>query len=233
MIKSLLAYQEKDKQRRILAASVEDGRVKREIDTSSRALDDARRNLLTLENDAKGLVSAFASASKNLKELLDRVEGAKRVAEKAATEDQIQAAIADMSALLEKVKSYESQLDEISKRISQKTAQFEDAKNTVVRAQRTVATLTPEYQKQLGAIAPKLAELDAELNKLAAAVDRELLEKYKQRRRTDKSGKISDIAVAVSGNRCGGCYHEMPTLLVHKIKTNGYIICENCGKIIY
>ena len=233
MIKELLAYQEKDKERLALVLSVENGRVKREMDTANRAIEDAKQNLLALENDARSLTSAFESVGKNLRELFERVEQYNKTASSNKSEDEIQSAASYVSALLQKVTGYENQLDDISKRIAAKAAAFEDAKTAVIRAQKNIAALTPQYQSQLKEIQPKVSVLEAELKKLEAGINKDLLERYKKRRVSDKSGKVIDIAVAVVGERCGGCYHEMPTLLVHKIKTNGYIICENCGKIIY
>jgi len=227
MIKELLAYQEKDKERLTLLLSVENGRVKRELDLATKLMNDAKSNLLSLENDAKVVTASLESSIKNLKETFTRIDQFK--GESAET----QSTIEYLETLLKKVSGYESQLEEISKRIVTKSAAYRDNIAAAGRGQNTVKAYTPEYQKQCDAIAPKLAKTEAELAKLGSAVDKIVLEKYKKRRATDKSGKITDIVVAISANRCGGCFHEMPTLLVHKIKTDGYIICENCGKIIY
>jgi len=233
MIKELLAYQEKDKERLALVLAVEAGRVKREIDIANHAIDVAKQNLLSLENDARALTAAFESVGKNLKELFDRVEQYNKTASQNKTEDEIGSAASYVSALLQKITGYESQLEDISRRIAAKTAAFEDAKTAVIRAQKNIAGLTPQHQAQLKEIQPKVNIIEADLKKMESAINKELLERYKKRRSSEKSGKYVDIVVATSGNRCGGCHHEMPTLLVHKIKTDGYIVCENCGKIIY
>jgi len=235
MIKNLLAYQEKDKERLALVASIENGRIKREIDAANQTIEDGKQALLTLENDAKNLNALFQSATKNLKETFDRIEQynktAKSPAKTSEALDELKSAESYVAALLQKVTGYDGQLEDIAKAIAAKCVAFEDTKSAIVMAQKRMASLAPNYAAAKNEIAPKMAAIDAEMAKIAATMDKELLEKYRHRRRTDKSGK--DIVVAVSGERCGGCYHEMPRLLVHKISTNGYILCENCGKILY
>jgi len=237
MIKNLLAYQEKDKERLAIVASVEGGRVKREIDAANQTIEDAKNALLSLENDAKNLAVLMQSVNKNLTETFGRVE---QYDKSSKTQKQTQEHLDELKsaekygvALSEKVTGYDNQLEDLAKRIHGKVTAFDDMKIAIVNAQKRVAALQPGYQQAQKEIAPKLGALDAELSKIAGTVDRELFEKYKHRRKSDKSGKITDIAIPVSGGRCGGCHHEMPTLLIHKISTDGYIICENCGKILY
>jgi predicted nucleic acid-binding Zn-ribbon protein len=233
VIKNLLMYQEKDKQYLSLLSSVENGKIRNEISSSNRALGESRQNLLALENDAKVLTAAYESSVKNLKEVFERIEQYNKTVIAGGNEDEIASAANYLTALLAKVTGYENQLEDISKRIAAKTAVFEDAKSTVVRAQKTIALLTPQYQAQRKQIEQKLAALNAEREQIGKSVDGELLEKYKHRRRGEKSNSPADIVVAISGNRCGACLFEIPLSLMHKISTDGYVICEECGKILY
>jgi predicted nucleic acid-binding Zn-ribbon protein len=49
----------------------------------------------------------------------------------------------------------------------------------------------------------------------------------------DKNMRPIDIVVPLTHKRCGGCHFELPLSQVHEVTTTGYIICEECGKIIY
>ena len=232
MIKNLVTYQEKDKERIGLLLGVEGGRVKREINAANRIMDEARSGLLSLENDAKELTISYNGAAKTLAEHVERIEKLKKQSPP-KDEDEIQSSVAYMSTLLQKVNMIESQLESIAKNIAIKARNFEDQKNAVMKAQSIIKNLTPQYQKQLDEIKPKLDLVDAELKKIAATIDSGLVEKYKSRRKAEPFGKISDIVVPVASGRCGGCRFEMPLSLVHKISTDGYIVCEECGKLIY
>ena len=155
MIKNLLEYQEKDKERLTLVASIEGGRYKREIDAANRAINEAKSTLLTLENDAKQLAASYQSVERNLKEVFGQIEKYNKAAAGYKKEDEIQGAVKNVSELLAKISNYEGQLDDIAKRITTKTAAFEEAKSAVVRAQKNVVALTPGYDAALKAVAPK------------------------------------------------------------------------------
>jgi predicted nucleic acid-binding Zn-ribbon protein len=232
MIEKLLEYQEKEKQAITLRAQVEGGRVKREIDTSNKVLDDARAQLLVLEEDAKNLTEAYKSAADALEDVLDKSDKLLKQAEP-KNEDEIQSTAALSAALIQKVTQYENQLDSLAKAIANKNRQFEDAKSAVVKAQTTIKALVPQFEAQMTQIRPRLEEIEKELQRIATGIDKALLEKYKNRRRTEPAGRASEIVVSLNSNRCGSCNFEIPLALVHKISTDGYIVCEECGKIIY
>ena len=233
MIKSLLDYQAKEKEKLALVASVDMGRVKRELDSASRSLLDAKNALLSLDNDARVLTQAYENAQKQLADIFDRIEQLKKQMLGNQTEDEAASAVSYVSALLQKVASYENQLDDITRKITGKTAAFEDAKMQTVKAQKSIAVLQSEYEKQRRQIEPAILKFDAELAKLEKGVEPRLMEKYKSKRKLDRSGKATDIVVPLDRNRCGGCRFELPLNLSHKLATDGYIVCEECGKIIY
>ncbi|MDR0462396.1 MAG: hypothetical protein LBG88_03670 [Christensenellaceae bacterium] len=230
MIKNLLDYQQKDKRRLGIIHTVEHGPVKREINSATIILNDSRQSLLDLENDAKNLQNGYNSTSKTLQDLLNKVSGLSKSTPK--DEAEIQSTTAQIRELLAKIETVEAQLESIAKNISAKSELFEKQKNAVVKAQTTIKNLTPQYEAQLGKIKPDVAKIEVELDAIARTIDKVLLEKYKNKRKADKNG-TADIVVPVSHGRCGGCNFEMPLSLTHKIATDGYIICEECGKIIY
>ena len=222
-------YQEKDKERIVLLHTVEFGAVKREIDQATRTLNDARQSLLVLENDAKGLQSSYTALSKTLQDLLDKIGKLNKTTPK--DEGEIQKATTAISEMLSKLDAIEGQLETVSKSIAAKTKLFKDKWDAAARAQFTYKNLTPKYEEQIAKIKPQLDKIEAELAVIAKTIDKALLDKYKSRRKNEQTDK--DIVVKTTDGRCGGCYFEMPLSLIHKISTNGYIVCEECGRIIY
>ena len=230
IIKPLLEYQNKEREKIALVNAVEGGRAKRELDEANRTIENAKRMLLGLENDAKTLLTNYESISKALNELFDKIAVYNKTAKQSAEEDETTAQLSFVSGLLSKTGAYEAQLADIAAKINIKTAAFEEAKTQVVKAQKIVATASAQYQNEKKAAEPKIEKIDAELKVLAANVSAPLLEKYKSIRKSKSSG---DIAVMLNGNRCGGCHFELPLSLIHTISGQGYIICEECGKIIF
>jgi len=230
MIKNLLDYQEKDKQRLTLIYGVEGGAVKREINAAKRVYNDASTSVLGLEKEAQGLQETYNNLQKSLKDLLATAGKFEKATPK--SEDEIQKTSAEISALLAKVSAVEGQLENVAKNINQKTKIYKDKNSEGAKAYSTIKALTPQYESQLAKIKPDVDKIEGELAKMAPQIDKKLLEKYKSRREAEK-GKISNIVVPVQHGRCGACHFEMPLSLGHKIQTDGYIICEECGKILY
>jgi predicted nucleic acid-binding Zn-ribbon protein len=230
VIKNLLEYQKKDNARLTLVYSIENSAVKREIDSAQKSLNDARQSLLTLEEDAKALHNSYDYVAKNLNDILAKVSPAKSAPK---TEADIQSTATDLQGKFTKIENLQGQLEQIGRNINVKVKAFEDKKNIVIKAQTTIKNLTPNYENALAKIKPEITKIEAELETLAKNIDKVLLEKYKNRRRADKSSKPVDIVVPVHNNRCSGCFFEMPLSLTHKIATDGYIVCEECGRIIY
>ena len=233
MIKQILAYQEKEKEKLGLLESLEAGKVKREIDNAAKELDAAKSAVLALDNEAKAVTSSIDAVRKNLGELLSRSEQLASTDFQRQTEDEINSAISYMSTLSGKISAYEKQLDEMVKKIETKNKKFEDEKQKIIKAQKLVAAYTPQYEKAKAELEPKLKALDKELDALAKVVEPKLLERYKRVRGQIKSLKPVNIVIPVLTNQCGGCMFEMPLNKIHSIAQVGYVVCEECGKINY
>ena len=229
MIKPLLEYQTREREKLNLLAAVDGGKTKRELDEATRARETASSTVKQLANDAEVLLGHFETASKNLAEIFKKLEtygkGAKSGDEEAVTSD-----MTFVSGLLSKVSGYESQLADIATKSQTIKNVYEKAVVSAKKAAEVMATASVKYQNETKGIAPKIAEIDADLKKLAAAVDSSLMERYKLIRKQAKKG---DVVVPIAGNSCGGCRFELPSSLIHTVASRGYIICEECGKIIY
>lgn len=210
MIEKLLEYQRLDKQRADILHTVDRGGVKTEINNASYMLQNGRNNLLQLDNDAKGLMNAFDSTSRALKDLQDR-------AQKAETTQAV-------NEMIQKLDSVENQLENIAKAINQKNKMFEDTIATITKAQQTVGRLTPQYENQKASVAPRVREIEAEMEKIASGMDKVLLEKYRVKR--------SAVPMTPDG-RCSGCRFELPLNMKNNVLTKGWVVCEECERIIY
>jgi len=231
MIKPLLEYQEIEREKLKLISTVEDGKAKRDLDEATRVIDNAKRTLLSLESEAKNTLSLYESASKNLSELFAKVAEFENKTE-AKSEDEIQSALTYLSSLATKIHGYESQLKEMQRKIDDKHKRFEETKIQVVKAQKVQQALSGQYKTQSEEIQERIVTFEKELKAKEKLVDPKILERYKKKR-ASLSGKYQDVAVEMSSNRCGGCHFELPLSMTHKVATDGYIVCEECGKIIY
>ncbi|MCL2846940.1 MAG: hypothetical protein FWE38_04590 [Firmicutes bacterium] len=232
MIKSLIAYQDKEKEKLALVYSVEAGKTKRELTESLNAMEVAKKAVLELDSEAKNITLTIDGLKRQLDEIASKVTDVNK-SKTDASEDELNSAIALASMVASRLVAYENQLVEIGKKINEKSTQFEAAKQKAARAQMAEKKLSPEYEREKAAIAERVTALEAELKKMERDVDAKLLERYKKRRANDRGGKPSDIVVPLVGDRCGGCHFELALSQTHKIGVDGYIVCEECGRIIY
>lgn len=104
--------------------------------------------------------------------------------------------------------------------------------NNIMKSARTAKTNMEKYKdiyagKKADA-ENKIAGLRSEQEKLEKSVDKTLLAKYKHQR-TEKQ----NVFVAEIGGKCGGCRMEISAIKKSKLKDQGMIECENCGRFIY
>ena len=232
MIQPLLDYQAIEKEKLSLIATVEGGKVKRNLDETIKIIDGAKRTLLLLESEAKSTFTMYDSVKKNLSELVLKISDFQS-AQEGKTEEEIQTTLTYLSTLATKLHGYESQLKEMQRKIDDKHKRFEETKVQVMQAQKAQQTLATQYQAAKGEIEGKVAEFDKQLKEKEKSVDAKLLERYKKKRASLPASNYQDVAVLLGANRCGGCHFELPLSMTHKVATDGYIICEECGKIIF
>jgi len=232
IIKPLLQYQDKEKEKLAFVHNVESGKIKRELSESVASVESVKRAVSELDAEARSIILSVEGLKKNLEDIATKVKDVKG-AKAEASEDELNSAIALASMVASRLSAYEAQLVEVNKKIADRATQFDAARVKAARAQKNVERLTPEYQKTRDGIKKDVDAFDAELKKMESGIDAKLLERYKKRRSQDKGGKPTDIVVKLVGDRCGGCHFELALSQTHNIGINGYIVCEECGRIIY
>lgn len=132
--------------------------------------------------------------------------------------------IANNLNILEKLlqKSAES-INSILSNFNKTKKAFDDAK-----AQYSVCK--QKIDEETAALEPEKKKLLAELSKMEADVDSQLLSEYKKKR----NDRIFPVVCALEGeNFCGGCRMELPKVAISRIKDKGVITCEHCKRILY
>lgn len=222
-IAKLLEAQKIDKERLNLLLSIEKGSVKMELDKAEKTLTVAKKNLLQLEADAKGLQDNFKKIAKILADTLALVQKAKQT----HSED-----TGEYGDYLSNLSFLEGQLAELERKILEKTAAFKNTSLAAKNATEFTRKAQQVFADQKKSIAGKLQELDQKFAAATTDIDEKLLTKYKAIRKS-KGGDAKDVVVPLTDNRCLGCYMEVPMAIISKINTTGWAVCEECGRIIY
>jgi predicted nucleic acid-binding Zn-ribbon protein len=115
--------------------------------------------------------------------------------------------------------------------------QAEAAQKEAVRANqaaKAARTLVDEQVAQLGEreenLKKELAELEANREELAAAVDEGARSRYERLVRS----KGENVVVGVQHGVCGGCHMKLPPQLLVTCQAEKELVgCSNCGRILY
>ena len=222
-IEKLLLAQKIDKERLQLLQNLENGKVKKELDKTTKLINNSRTNVLQLDSDAKVLQENYQKISKIIAETLALVE---------KTNANQNEDLELYSNYLSKLSMLESQLADIERRIVQRTLTFKNIINELGKITNQQKNYLKMYEEEKSATAPRLQALEKQFNENIKGIDEKLVAKYNAVRKS-KGGDAKDVVVPFGDNRCQGCFMDVPVAIANQIKTNGWAICEECGRIIY
>jgi uncharacterized protein len=171
------------------------------------------------------------------KELELEVEGKKQMIERYANQQFQTRKNEEYRALAHEIDTCKAAIFEIENREIELMEQGEAAQKEVARATQAAndaRTLAEEQVAQLGAreqnLQKELAELEANREALAAAVDESARDRYERLVRS----KGENVVVGVQHGVCGGCHMRVPPQLLVTCQAEKELVgCSNCGRILY
>ncbi|MBR4418837.1 MAG: hypothetical protein IKT33_02400 [Clostridia bacterium] len=223
-IEKLLDAQKIDKERLQLVQNLEKGKIKLELDKTTKMINDSKVCLLSLEEEAKILEEKYQKIAKIVADTLAQVDKANG----SQSED-----LESYNNFLSELTRSEGQLADIERLIGQKTSTFKKTAADVMKATQMLKNMTKMYEEAKTAAAPKIQDLEKQFNEIVKGIDEKLLIRY-QAVRKSKGFDAKDVVVPLTPDkRCQGCIMDVPVAMVNKINTNGWATCDECGRIIY
>ena len=140
-------------------------------------------------------------------------------------------------ALAHEIDTCKAAIFEIENQEIELMEQAEAAQQEILRATqgaKDARTLVDEQVAQLDAreqnLLKELAELEANREELAAAVDEAARSRYERLVRS----KGENVVVGVQHGVCGGCHMKLPPQLLVTCQAEKELVgCSNCGRILY
>ncbi|PYK63777.1 MAG: hypothetical protein DME21_01825 [Verrucomicrobia bacterium] len=227
-IEKLLILQDRDRKisrLRAELANIEPERQALEAKTASSqaALDVARQRSKQLESDRKKLELEVESKKQAIERYSLQQFQTKRNDEYRALAHEIETARRDIFKLEDQQLELMEQAEAAQKEAAAATRMADDAKKS---ADRQMADLTAREEN----LKKELAELEADRDQLAAAVDAGILPRYERLRKS----KGENVVVGVAHGVCGGCHMKLQRQVMVTCQGNQEIVsCPNCGRILY
>lgn len=228
VIEKLLILQNRDKQIH---------RVRTELDH----IEPERKMLLA---KSAGAQSGLEKARQRVKEIETRrkdleleVTAKKQMIEKYANQQLQTRKNEEYRALANEIETCKKAIFDIENQEIELMEQGEAAQKEVVAAMQAAAEakkLVDDQVAQLGKreenLKGELAELEANREDLAAAVDETARNRYERLIRT----KGENVVVGVQHGVCGGCHMKLPAQVLVSCQAQQELVsCTNCGRLLY
>ncbi len=135
----------------------------------------------------------------------------------------------DLEDVLNNLNIVERKLMALNKNVEEILKNFEQAKKNASIAKANYTKAKTAFESVSASQNENIAKLKSILAKLAKTVDGDILKKYQALRQD----KVFPVFVPLSSNLCGGCRMNLSVVDINKMKDQGYVVCENCHRIIY
>ena len=226
-MQEILKYQEIDSEIKKLEAQIADNVNRKNAIKMQQFLKDAQSKLVEFEKRADDTIKAY----NQYKEIYNKMAKNLEVAEKNSSSEDI----TKSEGLLDAIDTITSNLSKLDKEMASIVANCTSIQNEVTSIMKSARNAKANLQKYKDDFAKDKEEMDAkiavlkeDLAKQAKKVDKTLLAKYKQ-----KSAEKANVFVAEVSGKCGGCRMGISASKLNTLKADGFIECENCGRIIY
>lgn len=143
----------------------------------------------------------------------------------------------EFQALGHEIERLEREITQIEDKELDLMEESERAQAQIQQAEQELSATKIQFDQRLAALEQKeqtlggrLREAESEHEKLAAAVDSDLLFQYRRL----FASKGGDAVVPIEHEVCTGCHMKNTTTTVYRAKMGREIIhCEQCGRILY
>ena len=223
----------------LLALQDDDARIneledrKRALEPKLSALDRKREQASAALNRSRAAVEA---EEKRQRELQGKISQHKQMQERNLAQldavkrlKEATAAMAQVESARRIIAEDESELQAVSRRISDLRATVQTSETTLAEIEAEQSQARGDIEKERGEIDASLSTARAERESKTGGVPRALLGKY-DRIRTRRSQAL----YALRGESCGNCDTAIPMQRRNHMAANGPIdVCEACGVLLY
>lgn len=228
-MEKILKYQELDSKLQQLEKKISTSNEKSVMNQMISYVKDAQNKSLELEQKAKKMMEEYVALKK---EYDKNVLTIKELTSK--NSDELTAA--QMDQIFNQINLVSSNLYMIERNLNIQLVnikgilkEFETTKNGVIKARAKHKESKEKYESLVATIDPQIESIKKEMLALESSIEPKLLTKYK----AVKHDNVFPVFVPVSNGNCGGCRMALPMGKLDKIKAEGYIVCEQCGRVIF
>lgn len=228
-ISKIIEYQKKDAELFKIENQLAKSEFKKNYQDMIAVVKKAQEKSSQLENQAGLLLKDFNLLNKTYNENNANVEILASKDLSKLSETEFETLTKNVNALVNNLNILEKKILQIAEKLNISLNEFDTAKKNYGSAKAKYTENKKKYDELAASKQPEIEKIKGELVNMEKSIDAKLIAKYKQHRQD----KLFPVFAPLSGRSCGVCMLELSSVEVDKVKSQGYLECDNCHRIIY
>jgi predicted nucleic acid-binding Zn-ribbon protein len=230
MIAEILKYQNLDLELKKIEDELAKCDERKRAKQAQTFLKDAEESLKRMDKNAAELFAAYSRIAKEFAAQNEMVSEYDKTVENCENLDELNYLNKKVEKISDAIAALEREMSAVVRNIEELNKTFVDLRERVPRVKKTYVDNRQKFENKKNEKQGEIEKITAELSKIEKTNDNKLMEVYKRLR---LENILPAVVLLFDNNKCGGCRTDMPLISVGKIASENYIICENCGRVIY
>jgi len=137
------------------------------------------------------------------------------------------ALISEVSKCRETIIHYEQEMKRLANEAREHDQRGNNIRSDAARLRSEFEQLKAQYDKEMPAKKAAVEAQRAAADQKAAAISAELIAHYARIKK-----HIAPPLARLMADQCSGCNTSLPSAVLHKVRSEGMVECESCGRLI-
>ena len=226
---NLLKYQEVDGQLKKLIVDINQCEESVKGKKLGLFLKDSEEKIKKMDKRAEELNSLIQKLKANYKQSVEKLVELEEGVGQAIDKDELNYVSKKLAELTKTIAGIEKELSNAVREMGDISKRYDEIRSKVPSAKAEYKKCREMFEQRKKDSEPQVSALKQQLAELEKGIDPKMLAEYQKLR----GQNIYPVFVPLSGNNCGGCRMDLSIGEVGKIEAQGYVVCENCHRIIY
>ena len=227
-IQGLLQYAKIDDELTALNRRFNEEAAVAEYKTQTKRRTEALDSLARLNADSAELIAKINSLSDRYEVAKVQLEEAQSNFEHIEDENEADYYSKKLEDLVGTLATFAQEIGSVGKQIADMRALYKKVALAGSDAGKRIKAVGDEYKAVSEKYRPLVAEVRARLDQCGEGLGDGL-----NRYLSLKKSNVKRPLVPINASTCGGCFMEVDVGNMNKLNQEGYVICQNCGRIIY
>lgn len=193
-------------------------------------LKESEEKLKKMDRRAEELTALIQKLKAAYQQSIKDFDDMEKGVEQAIDKEELNYLSKKLNEVQKSLSSIEKDINGAVKEMEDISRRYDDLRGKVPSAKAQYKECRGKFDEMKKQVEPEVSALKAQLQALEKEIEPKVLENYQKLR----SQNIYPVIVPlVGGNKCGGCQMEVSIGATGKLDSSGFVVCENCQRLIY